>query len=58
MASPSGRERLLHRSQCWQYTYRTAQPARESDEMQISGIEMQKTRLNRAPGRSGTSVKM
>jgi hypothetical protein len=51
-------ERLLHRSQCCHYTYRPARPAPESDEMQISGFETQKTRLNRAPGPAGRSVKM
>jgi hypothetical protein len=44
--------RLLHRSQCCHYTYRTASSAWESDEMQIFGFETQKTRLNRVPGRA------
>jgi hypothetical protein len=46
-------ERLLHRSQCCHYTYDPAGAARESDEMQISGFETQKTRLNRVPGPTG-----
>jgi hypothetical protein len=46
-------ERLLHRSQYCHYTYGPACAARESDEMQISGIETQKTRLNRVPGPTG-----
>jgi hypothetical protein len=50
--------RLLHRSQCCHYTYRKASSVRESDEMQISGFETQKTRLNRVPGAPPGSVKM
>jgi len=45
--------RLLHRSQCCDYTYTPATSAWESDELQISGIETQKTRLNRTPGPAG-----
>jgi hypothetical protein len=51
-------ERLLHRSQCCHYTYRPVPSVRESDEMQISGFETQKTRLNRVPGAPPASVKM
>jgi hypothetical protein len=46
-------ERLLHRSQCCDYTYPPAASAWESDELQISGIETRKTCLNRAPGSAG-----
>jgi hypothetical protein len=46
MASPSS-ARLLHRSQCCHYTYALGPAAAESDEMQISGVETQITRLNR-----------
>jgi hypothetical protein len=51
-------ERLLHRSQCCHYTYRPVPSAWESDEMQIFGFEMQKTRLNRDPEQTAGSVKM
>jgi hypothetical protein len=46
MASPSS-ARLLHRSQCCHYTYGAGTAPPESDEMQIFGVETQKTRLNR-----------
>jgi hypothetical protein len=46
MASPSS-ARLLCRSQCCHYTYGAEAALAESDEMQISGVELQIGSLNR-----------